>query len=128
MKRWEGKTVLIADDDTSNFLLLNYIVKNAGAMVIKAVNGKEAVDVIKSGTKVDAILMDYQMPVLNGPEAIAHIRSINTNVPIILISGFSADEINNMTEFNGYNESICKPIQVNVLVETLNKYIEYRRA
>ena len=77
---------------------------------------------------MDAILMDYQMPVLNGPDAITHIRKINSNVPIILISGYSKDEINNMTGFNGFNESICKPIQVNILVEALNKYMQYRRA
>ena len=59
MKRWEGKTVLIADDDASNFLLLNYIVKNAGAEVIKAANGQEAVDVIlnwnKSGCNINGL-------------------------------------------------------------------------
>ena len=128
MKSWEGKTILIADDDNTNFLLLNYIVKNAGGDVIKANNGKEAVEVISSGAKVDAILMDYQMPVLDGANAILHIRKINSDVPIIVISGYTLDEFRDMPEFNGYNETISKPIQVNNLIETLNKYIQHKRA
>ncbi len=128
MKNWEGKTILIADDDRNNFLLMNYIVSNAGANVLKAKNGKEAVDLFNSGVKVDAILMDYQMPVLDGPKAISHIRQVDEEVPIIVISGYSADDFNRMPDFGGYNEAITKPIQVSHLVETLDKYIQSKCA
>ena len=128
MDCWEGKTILIADDDNTNFLLLNYIATNAGAKVIKARNGQEAVDAVQSGAKIDAILMDYQMPVLNGPQAISDIRKMNNEVPIIVISGYSLEDFKSMPDFKGYNETICKPIRVNILIEKLNKYIHNRRA
>ncbi|NOY96052.1 MAG: response regulator [Chlorobi bacterium] len=126
MRNWAGRTILIAEDDLNNYILMQFIIKRTGAKILRANNGKEALDIVNKLKNVDAILMDYQMPVMSGAEAIIKIRRVNKNVPIIVISGYSPCDLKNMSASNGYNETLTKPIQVDQLLGTIERHFQPR--
>ncbi|VAW23704.1 hypothetical protein MNBD_BACTEROID01-1738 [hydrothermal vent metagenome] len=126
MRNWAGRTILIAEDDLNNYILMQFIIKRTGAKILRANNGKEALDIVNKLKNVDAILMDYQMPVMSGAEAIIKIRRVNKNVPIIVISGYSPRDLKSMSASNGYNETLTKPIQVDKLLGTIERHFQPR--
>ena len=77
------KTILVAEDNDSNFILMTFILKKHYT-VVRATNGKEAVD-IASTTPVDLILMDLKMPEMDGLEATRIIKSRMPEIPIVEI-------------------------------------------
>lgn len=110
--------------------LATEILKMNGAQVIQAVNGKEALELFeKSGRfSIDAILMDMQMPVMDGCEAAKAIRSLKRadakSVPIIALTANAFSEDISRTINAGMNAHITKPIDVKILCSTLIKYMK----
>jgi two-component system, cell cycle response regulator DivK len=125
MNEWKDKTILVAEDDLVNFKLMNYMLKKTGANVVWAKNGQEAVKVT-TNDKVDAILMDIQMPVMDGTEAALKIRETNKDVPIIILSAFTSSELKLWTERAGSNGFLNKPIQADKLVGTIEKHFRIK--
>ncbi len=72
----EGITILVVEDNDLNQMLTKEILQERGAEVIVAGNGEEAVRLIENGLKVDLILMDIQMPIMDGREATSIIRMV----------------------------------------------------
>ena len=72
------KTILVAEDIDSNFQLISYFLSEANANIIRAVNGKEAVEKFLSNKNIDLILMDIKMPVMDGYTAVKLIREKNS--------------------------------------------------
>ena len=117
----EGRTVLVAEDVESNFLLLKAII---GKMynLLHAWNGKEAVEIYEQ-SQPDLILMDIKMPIMNGLEATKIIREEEKELPIIMQTAyaFSSDKENAMNA--GATEVLVKPITLGILRTTLSKYL-----
>lgn len=85
----QGKVVLNVDDNEMNQLVLSKIFQNAGLKTIQAHNGTEAISKLLAGLKPDVILMDLEMPVMNGLQTSEFIRNeIDPTMPIIINSGF----------------------------------------
>lgn len=120
---WSNKTVLIAEDADDNYFLLTAILKKTKLNLIRAKNGQEAIDICKEEKDINAILMDLSMPVLDGLEATAEIRTFNTEIPIIAQTAYAMEADRERTFKAGCNDYISKPIRRNVLLELLNKYI-----
>jgi PAS domain S-box-containing protein len=85
------KRILIAEDIESNFKLLTYFLAGTNSELIRAVNGKEAVEKSLSEKKLDLILMDIKMPVMDGFTATRIIRESNKTIPIIAQTAYSED-------------------------------------
>lgn len=84
----QGKVVLNVDDNEMNRLVLSKIMQNAGIKTINAENGAEAIKKLVAGLKPDVILMDLEMPVMNGVQTSEYIRGkIDAQIPIIINSG-----------------------------------------
>lgn len=82
------KVVLNVDDNEMNQLVIKQILRNAGIETVSACNGTEAIEKLSEGLKPDFILMDLEMPVMNGIEAAEIIKSdLHSKVPIIINSG-----------------------------------------
>lgn len=82
-----NRVVLNVDDNELNQLVIARILKNVGAATIAAANGEEAIEKLTAGLKPDAILMDLEMPVMNGYKSSEYIRKkIDPSVPIIINS------------------------------------------
>lgn len=126
-----GKRVLLAEDNELNREIANEILEEYGLEVENACNGREAADIyhesLASGEHFDFILMDIQMPVMDGYESTKEIRSMEsgmeTRVPIIAMTAnaFAEDRINSLAA--GMDDHLSKPININELVKTLKKYI-----
>ena len=119
-----GKTILIVEDEKINYLYLKTLLQPTHAQIIWKQNGQEAVDFFKSQNKADGVLMDMQMPIMDGYEATLKIRRIDPNVPIIAqTANVMADDRRRCLNL-GCNEYTTKPIQQDVLFWHLNRFIK----
>jgi PAS domain S-box-containing protein len=114
--------ILIADDDAISRKLILKSVKEFGKEIIEAKTGREAVQKFIENPDVDLILMDVQMPDMNGYEATKAIREINPDVIIITQSAFGLTGDREKALLAGSNDYITKPIDKNELLVLLNKY------
>ena len=127
---FKDKKLLLVDDIEVNREIAVMILTQAGFIVDTAVNGKEAVDKIASSNSgdYDAILMDIQMPVMNGYEAAQAIRSLENNklanIPIIAMTANAFSEDIQAAKNAGMNAHIAKPLDVPKMMETLNQFLK----
>ncbi|WP_372755365.1 response regulator [Labilibaculum sp.] len=122
LPNWSLKTILIAEDVESNFLFLEEVIQKTGAKILWAVNGKEAVEMFINN-KVDLILMDIQMPHMNGFEATKIIKEKNPNIPIISQTAYAMSEDRIKSLNAGCDDYISKPIPSKKLLDLLANYI-----
>ena len=123
----EGKAVLLAEDNDFNMEIATDLLEMMGAKVIPAVNGREAVARFEESEphSITAILMDMQMPEMNGCDAARAIRALDrpdaATVPIIAVTANAfAEDISATTEA-GMNAHISKPIDFDIFKKTLKK-------
>lgn len=126
---FKGKKVLICDDDVKNMFSLSCLIEEAGATVIGAYNGQEALDALKLESEFDLILMDIMMPVLNGIEAIKKIREDKalSDIPIIAISAKAMKGDKEVFLGAGANDYISKPIDYDILEKLLKIWLGRKR-
>ncbi len=118
-----GKTILVAEDETNNFLLINEILVDMQLKVYRAVNGFEAVNFCSPGNLPDLILMDIKMPEMDGIEATKKIKGLYPQVPIIALTAYALEEDKRNILSSGCNEYIQKPLNRQLLFDTLAKYL-----
>jgi CheY-like chemotaxis protein len=109
--KWENRVVLITEDEEVNFYYLKTIFKKTEAKIIRAKNGKEAVDLIRDfHGDIDLVLMDLNMPVMDGYEAMKIIKAQHPEIPIIAQTAYTLSEDRNKCLKAGFNDYISKPI------------------
>jgi len=119
---WNNRVVLITEDEEVNFFYLKTLLQKANAKVIRAKNGKEAVDIInhhKGG--VDLILMDLNMPVMDGYEAMRIIKAKHPSIPIIAQTAYTMNNDRHRCLEAGFNDYIAKPINRLALYRMVNE-------
>jgi CheY-like chemotaxis protein len=121
---WSDYTILIAEDEDTNFVYLETALENTEATILRAKNGKEAVEMAKVNPMIDLILMDIKMPVMNGIEATRSIKSFRKDIPIIAQTAFAMEEDRRNCAAVGCDDFLAKPIRYRVLCETLSKYLK----
>jgi PAS domain S-box-containing protein len=115
--------ILVAEDDSISLKFISKILEIFGENLLIARNGFEAVNLCKKHNDIDIILMDIQMPVMNGYEAIKKIREFNKDVIIITQSAFVfTDEAEKAIEIGG-NGFVSKPIDKKQLIDHINEQI-----
>jgi len=117
-------TILIAEDEMSNFLYLEELLREYNYSIIHAENGVEAVELFNKQAPIDLVLMDIKMPLMNGFEAARAIRKTDANVPIIVQSAYAMTEEKNKAKAAGCNDYLIKPIQVELFFEIMMKYLK----
>lgn len=117
-------TILIAEDNDSNYKLFQTILKD-DYYLLHAWNGKEAVDMFKNESP-DIVLMDLNMPVMNGYDATLEIRKTDPLAPIIAITAFAYASDEQRVMENGFDGYMAKPVQANKLKEQLSDIINSR--
>lgn len=126
---FQGKRVLVAEDNELNMEIATEILKAAGLEVEQAADGKEALTKAKESERgyYDLIFMDIQMPVMNGYEAAAAIRGLGRpdmeQIPIIAMSANAFAEDVQKSREAGMNEHIPKPIDLDQLMRTLKHWL-----
>jgi len=121
MYNWENKKILIVEDEKANYVYLTRALKKTNANIVRAIDGRVAVDFFKSGEKFDIVLMDIKMPVVNGYDATILIKKILPKQIIIAQTAYTKNEEKaKETRFDDY---LVKPIKPEVLLSTIAKYI-----
>ncbi len=116
---WSGKTLLIAEDEDTNFLYLETALMKTKITIIRAVNGVEAVELARTVPNIDLILMDIKMPEMNGIEATQAIKSFRKDIKIVAQTAFAMDEDKRNCQAVGCDGFLAKPIKLDVLISTL---------
>lgn len=126
----EGVRVLVAEDNDLNMEITEFVLSSVGAVVIKASNGQEAIEIFEKSEvgEIDIILMDVMMPGVDGLAATRIIRSMSREdaktIPIIAMTAnaFSEDRLRAVEA--GMNEHLAKPLESTVIIKTIAKYLK----
>jgi two-component system sensor histidine kinase/response regulator len=124
LSKIKGAKILLVEDKEINLLLMQEVLANMQVDINVAVNGAEAVEMAKQ-QQFDCILMDCQMPVMDGYQATRKIRQIDSyrQVPIIALTADAQDGSQEKSLNAGMNGHITKPIELDNLYSTLSQWI-----
>lgn len=123
----EGKTILVAEDEDMNIAYMKEVLADTKANVLWAKNGEEAVNITKENPSIDLILMDIKMPIMNGYDATKKIREFNKDVVIIAQTAYALTGEKEKTIAAGCNYYITKPIEIQVLMNTLQGFLNRKK-
>ncbi|HNY51805.1 MAG TPA: response regulator [Bacteroidales bacterium] len=116
------KKIMIVEDDVSSRLYLNKILEKTGASLLSACDGKEAIEIARANPDIDIILMDIQLPRIDGYGAAKVIRELRKDVIIIAQTAYSLLGDREKIISSGFDDYIVKPIFPQQLIEKLGKY------
>jgi CheY-like chemotaxis protein/CHASE3 domain sensor protein/putative methionine-R-sulfoxide reductase with GAF domain len=122
---FQGKKVLLVDDDSRNIFALSKVLIERGIEIVKAENGRIAVDILAQQTGFDLVLMDIMMPEMDGYEAMKHIRSQIKfrNLPIIALTAKAMKDDKQKCIDAGANDYITKPIDIERLLSLMRVWL-----
>jgi CheY-like chemotaxis protein len=123
---WSGYTILVVEDDYFNFKFLEGWMNRMHADIIRAESGKEAVAMCLERNDIHVVLMDLQLPEMNGCEAMKMIKQHKPDLPVIIVSANAVYEEQRRSEEAGCDGFITKPIDLKQLMITLNKFLPNR--
>ena len=127
-KPLDGYKILIVDDAKDNRMLLKHILKKTGAEIEFAMDGKQALEAVDMGLEIeqpfDLILMDMQMPVMDGYFATVKLREQGINTPVIAVTAHALEGDRQHCLDSGCNEYLTKPINKKLLIETCARLIQ----
>ena len=115
------KKILIAEDNDSNYILMCYLLKKHYE-IVRAINGRDAIEKVEQGG-IDLVLMDIKMPEMDGLEATRILKPKYPNLPIIALTANAFSSDREMAFEAGCDDFLSKPVNSDVCLETLAKYI-----
>ncbi len=121
---WKDKVILVAEDVTTNFLLIKTALKRTGVTLVWAKNGQEAVEECKKDQQIDLVLMDVRMPVMSGFEATPLIRKMRPELPVIAQTSYAMDGDREKSIESGCTDYIAKPFNIKEFIELIAQYID----
>lgn len=121
---WAGKTILIVEDNETSNIYFEAALRKTKASLIWAKNGLDAVDLVKANPNVDLILMDINMPKMDGIEATRIIKTLYPEIIVVVQTAFLLSGEERMCQDAGCDEFITKPIRLKYLLDTINRYLD----
>jgi len=121
---WSDKTILIVEDTEMNYLFLVEALKTTDVNILRAQNGTEAIAVFKENPEIDLILMDINMPGIDGFETTKEIKKIRKDIPVIAQTAINIEDAKDKADEVGCDDFILKPIRLKLFLATLNKYLK----
>ncbi|MBR5168205.1 MAG: PAS domain S-box protein [Salinivirgaceae bacterium] len=115
--------VLVAEDDEFNAIYISTILEGAGYQVRLAYDGEAAVKAVHEEPDIKLVLMDLQMPIIDGFEALNQIRQFNTDIPVIAQTCFALSDFRYKMKDNDFADVMYKPLQKDRLLEIVGKYM-----
>jgi CheY-like chemotaxis protein/CHASE3 domain sensor protein/putative methionine-R-sulfoxide reductase with GAF domain len=119
------KKILLVDDDMRNVFALSKILKERGMEIVKAENGKNALEILTKHTDIDLVLMDIMMPEMDGYEAMKQIRLLEKfrNLPVIALTAKAMKDDKRKCIDAGANDYITKPIDIERLLSLMRVWL-----
>jgi len=121
---WAGKTILIVEDNETSNIYFEAALRKTKASLIWAKNGLDAVDLVKANPNIDLILMDINMPKMDGIEATRIIKTLYPQIIVVVQTAFLLSGEERMCQDAGCDEFITKPIRLKYLLDTINRYLD----
>ena len=122
--------ILVVDDEPDIRRICRILLETGGYTVLEAATGAEAVEQVRQHPELDLILMDIQMPIMDGYEATKIIRSFNNKnaqIPIIAMTANAFEEDRKHALQLGMNEHLAKPVDIEKLKDVLTKYFNHEK-
>lgn len=116
------KNILIAEDDEINFIYLNVLLKSDHTNILRATDGRDAINQCINNLDIDVVLMDIKMPLVDGYTATKEIKLVRKDLPILAVTAFSSSEDKQKAIEAGCDEFITKPVKKEMLVEKFANY------
>jgi signal transduction histidine kinase/ligand-binding sensor domain-containing protein/CheY-like chemotaxis protein len=123
MYYWPGKKIIVAEDEISNFLLIEAIFKETGVEILHAEDGIEFLEIIEKNPKVDLVLLDIRMPRLNGLNAIKIVRESMKDIPVIAQTAYDHEYHRQLAYESGCNHFLTKPLRKVDLLNLVKTYL-----
>ncbi len=121
--QWDKFTLLVAEDDDLNFMFIEEMLSETKVKLIRAKNGLEAIDLVKNNSEIELVLMDIQMPFMDGYESTKIILTIKPHLPIIAQTAFALASEKEMSFKVGCIDYISKPLDMEELLIKIKKYL-----
>jgi signal transduction histidine kinase/ligand-binding sensor domain-containing protein/CheY-like chemotaxis protein len=122
---WSHKGVLIVEDEISNYMVVESMLKKTNIEVYWAKNGEEAIELYRKNLKkTDIILMDIKLPKMDGFQAAEKIRKINGVVPVIALTAYALPREEHIIRQEAFNDYMAKPIIRDKLLRIMSQYLQ----
>jgi CheY-like chemotaxis protein len=112
--------VLLVDDEHGILVILDALLSDAGYRTVLAGNGKQAVELFKT-EKPDLVVMDWMMPIMDGPAAARVMKALRPEVPLIMMSGAHAHQLRE--HYDGYTAFVRKPFRAAAMLEEIHRVL-----
>ncbi|MFW5658204.1 MAG: response regulator [bacterium] len=122
--KWNDYKVLLVEDDETSLIFLQEVLDITGIKIVSAKDGREAIDIVKNNPDIELVLMDIQLPVMNGFEATREIKKINPDLTVIAQTAYAMEEDRRKCLAAGCSDVLTKPIEEKQLFNTMKKYLE----
>jgi len=123
-KSWADKIILIVEDDDISNEFFYEVLKPTNVKLLFALNGEEAVQICRENPNIDIVLMDIQLPVMNGKEAADGIRKLNKDIIIIAQTAYAMASDRQKFLALGFDDYISKPINPGELISLIERYLQ----
>jgi PAS domain S-box-containing protein len=120
---WSSKTIIIAEDEETNFFYISEVFAGSGVHIVRAKTGFEAIEIVRNNPKIDLILMDIKMPELNGYEATKIVKQLNPSIPIIAQTAYALAGDRDTALEAGCDDYISKPVKKDKLLSIVSKFL-----
>jgi len=121
----QNKIIVVVEDDIPSVKYYQTLLKNSGAEVKIFSNGKAFIDYFSStADKIDLVLIDFLIPLVNGIECVRIFRKEHKNVPALMLTAYFSDITKNEAYIAGCNEYILKPVFPEKIFSLLEKYLK----
>jgi len=121
---WSSRKCLLVDDNKDVLIYLNRVLTDTGVSIITARSGFEAIEIIKATPDIDVVLLDMQMPEMNGIETTREIRKIRKNLPIIAQTAFIFEDDKDIILEAGCDACLIKPIRREHLLTVMSSFVK----
>jgi len=122
--QFTSKTILVVEDTETSIKFFDAALRRSEASLMWAESGEEAITVLNDNIEtIDIVLLDLNLPGINGFEVLKHIRNIAPELPVIVQTAYLFSGEQNTSFSLGANDFISKPIQLNELLENIAKYL-----
>ncbi len=119
---WSDKTILLVDDLRTIFDYYKIAMRRTKVHLFWAENGEKAIEYVRKEPSIQLVLMDIQMPGMNGYEAGTKIKKVRPGLPVIVQTAYVLDESREKALAHGLDGYIAKPIRINLLIDVLSGF------
>ncbi|MCU4175433.1 response regulator [Carboxylicivirga sp. N1Y90] len=122
VQNWEDKVILVVEDVDTNKIFFDAALRKTNAKILWAKDGKEAITLFQAN-RIDLVLMDLQLPIMDGYTATREIKKIDAEIPIIAQTAHVMSGEREKCLEAGCDDYLPKPIRLQILMDTLSKYL-----